>query len=492
MVASAQQIESVAGGGIPSAPDLVGQVLRGTYRIVQVLDRGGMGTVLDAEHIRLHRRVAIKLIADHLVGDPDVLARFRDEAEIISQLQHPHVVQVFDYDSTERGQPFLVMELLHGESLAARLDRERLIPMAESVRIAGQIASALGAAHAASIVHRDLKPANVYLVNVPGEPAFVKLLDFGISKRAGAHQAITRARDVLGTPEYMAPEQAVGRSRAADHRADQYALAVIVYEMLSGRPPFRAENAMGTLYQVVHDSPIPLADVAPPWLPAAVSAVVQRALSKNPADRYPDVHAFAEALVVAAGCSTTNSATPAPATSAGRYSVHPHANAERVDTPPPDVVPIIAPLARMNERRSRPRLIGSPTVRAVGAELDSGLCAWTEGRIDTAAEHVERALELALDSNTGDAHEAIEAMTPQLELILTEHLGGPRQRLAVLLLPSASRREKDPTEAFLLSRIDDGATLDDIVDISPMSRLETLRCLASLADRGVIGKRGTS
>src|SRR3954468_19806678 len=156
---------------------LLGTTLRGTYRILRTLDQGGMGMVFEAEHVRLKRRVAVKVLAQHLAKDAHALARFNREAEIISQLQHPHVVQVTDFDTTEAGEPYLVMELLAGQSLAARLERERCLPVGEVVSLAHQVSSGLAAAHAANIVHRDLKPANIFLTQVTGQGTVVKLLD---------------------------------------------------------------------------------------------------------------------------------------------------------------------------------------------------------------------------------------------------------------------------------------------------------------------------
>jgi serine/threonine protein kinase len=287
----------------PEGPgsDLVGQTLRNTYRILRVLDQGGMGMVFDAEHVRLRRRVAVKVLAQHLAGVGNALARFHREADIISRLQHPHIVQVVDYDTTEQGAPYIVMELLHGESLADRLDRERKLALPEAVRIALQVASGLSFANAAAIVHRDLKPANIFLVSVAGQPSYVKLLDFGISKHAAA-AGLTGEFDVLGTPDYMAPEQARGFTASVDHRADQFSLAAITYEMLSGTLPFAGDDVASVLSRVINDEPPRLSTVAPS-VPSAVEGVLKRALAKSPEQRYPHIADFATALAGASGCS---------------------------------------------------------------------------------------------------------------------------------------------------------------------------------------------
>ena len=304
---------------VPPGIELVGQTLRGTYRIVEVLDRGGMGMVFAAEHVRLKRKVAVKVLAQHLATIGNALARFHREAEIISQLQHPHIVHVIDFDTTSEGAPYLVMELLEGESLAERLDREHRLPMTEAVRIASQAASALSAAHAASVVHRDLKPGNIFLVRMPGQPAFVKVLDFGISKNLTA-AGLTGEFDVLGTPDYMAPEQARGLTARVDHRADQFALSAITFEMLSGVLPFAGDDVGSVLSRVINDDPPPLSQVAP-YLPAEIDPVLKRALSKDPAARFPTVGDFAAALAIAAGCSV-------PPKARGRDSDGPRSRAE--------------------------------------------------------------------------------------------------------------------------------------------------------------------
>src|SRR5450432_3678906 len=281
---------------------LIGETLRGTYRVLRTLDQGGMGLVFEAEHARLRRHVAVKVLARHLTSDTQALARFNREAEIISQLEHPHIVQILDFDTTEQGEPYIVMELLKGESLASRLERDGCLPIVEAVRIVHQVASGLYAAHQASIVHRDLKPANIFLTVMPGQGTLVKLLDFGISKRVGVGRSLTGEFDVLGTPDYMAPEQALGKTASVDHRGDQYALAVIAFEMLSGQTPFSGADIMEVLQKVM-SAEVPAIERFAPHVPAAVSRVLRRGLAKDPEARYEDVLAFAGALSAACDCS---------------------------------------------------------------------------------------------------------------------------------------------------------------------------------------------
>ncbi len=286
----------------PDEHPLIGQTLRGTYRVLSVLDQGGMGLVFEAEHVRLHRRLAVKVLARHLIKDEQALARFNREAEIISQLEHPNIVQILDFDTTEQGEPYIVMELLKGESLSDRLERDGCLPIWDAARIAHQVASALFAAHQAEIVHRDLKPANIFLTETVGEGTRVKLLDFGISKRMGVGRSLTGEFDVLGTPDYMAPEQALGKAASVDHRGDQYALAVIAFEMLSGQTPFSGNDLMEVLQKVVTVEAPPV-DRFAPHVPQAVSAVLQRGLAKSPEARFSSVLDFAAAF--SSACETS-------------------------------------------------------------------------------------------------------------------------------------------------------------------------------------------
>jgi serine/threonine-protein kinase len=271
-----------------------------------------MGAVYEAIQLRLDKRVAVKLMARELASNREALARFHREAEITSHLGHPHLVQVIDFGMAESGAPYLVMEYLEGEDLEHRLQRVGRLSVEAAVHIAKQTASALGAAHAKEVVHRDLKPANIFLMQVPGEPEFVKVLDFGISKVKAARARLTRATAVVGTPNYMSPEQAAGRVDETDHRADQWALACIVWEMLAGRTPFIADDVTPLFYQITNLEPEPLAKQAPD-VPAAVEPVLRRALAKRPGDRFATIREFSRAFEEAA-LGRPADATPTPVT----------------------------------------------------------------------------------------------------------------------------------------------------------------------------------
>jgi eukaryotic-like serine/threonine-protein kinase len=278
---------------------LVGSVLGGVYQVTRLIGEGGMGWVYEARQLRLNKRVAVKLMARELASNQEALARFHREAEVTSHLGHPHLVNVMDFGTTEAGEPYLVMEYLDGEDLDHRLRRVGHLPLEAAVAITTQVASALAAAHAEGIVHRDLKPANVFLVKVRDEADFVKVLDFGVSKIKAARTKLTRATAVIGTPEYMSPEQATGLIEEIDHHADQWALGCIAWEMVSGRAPFVADDMGALFYQVINMDPHPLARRVSD-LPPGVEAVLRRALAKRIADRFPSIKEFAKAFEAAA------------------------------------------------------------------------------------------------------------------------------------------------------------------------------------------------
>ena len=290
--------------------DMVGNVLEGAYRITRLIGEGGMGAVYEAVQLRLNKRVAVKLMARELAANREAIARFHREAEITSHLGHPHLVTVVDFGQAESGEPYLVMEYLEGEDLDHRLRRVGRMSIEAAVHVTRQVASALGAAHDQGIVHRDLKPGNVFLLQIPGEPDFVKVLDFGISKVKAARTQLTSASAVMGTPNYMSPEQATGMVEEIDHRTDQWALACIAWEMLLGRGPFVADDVAALLYQIINLNPHPLAPRVP-GLPPEVEPVLRRALSKQSADRFSSIREFSRSFEAAAFGRPAD-ATPAP------------------------------------------------------------------------------------------------------------------------------------------------------------------------------------
>ncbi len=275
----------------------VGSVIAGTYTIEALIGQGGMGAVFLASHNRLPgKKVAIKMLhAD--VSNDEVLARFKREADIASRLDHPNIVKVDDYDFLPDGTPYIRLEYLQGESLAQRL-KGGALPVEQVMYIARQVGSALAAAHRAGIVHRDLKPQNIFLVptEVDGQSIEIaKVLDFGISKIRGSSTVQTQDSALLGTPQYMAPEQATGQQASVDERTDEFALAAIVYEMLTGQPAFQGASIPEVVFKVVYEQPVPLAQLVPALAPEVV-ACVTRAMSKPSAERFPTVTEFVETM----------------------------------------------------------------------------------------------------------------------------------------------------------------------------------------------------
>jgi serine/threonine-protein kinase len=274
-----------------------GDVLNDTYRLMELIGRGGMGEVWKAQHERLPKQVAVKVLLDATLAHETSLARFRREAEIASRLGHPNIVEVLDFNTLPGGVPYMVLELLHGESLRDRLKRGTL-DLAKTVRILRQVASALEEAHRMGVVHRDLKPENIHLCPEKGENGpteRAKVLDFGISKIQGGETALTCESEVLGTPVYMAPEQVAARHGSIDGRTDQFALATIAYEMLSGSIAFGGHSVIQILGKILEGSPPPLREVLP-GVSEQVAAAVDRALSKKSEDRFESVTDFVDAL----------------------------------------------------------------------------------------------------------------------------------------------------------------------------------------------------
>src|SRR5262245_56415683 len=277
---------------------VIGETL-GNYRVLSAIGAGGMGEVYLAQHTLIGRKVAIKVLLRRLSLDGTIVTRFFNEARAAAKIQHPGLVEVFDFGHHKDGSAYIVMELLVGESLAVRLSRDKRLPQATALGIARQVANALEAAHQQRIVHRDLKPENIYLLTDPDAPAGVrvKVLDFGIAKLVEEEtpgSVHTKTGAVFGTPRYMAPEQCKN-SRNVDGRADVYALGCILFEMLIGRSPFDHDSWGELVAAHIHLQPPRLRDVDPE-LPATIDAIVARMLAKNPADRSPSMAELVEAI----------------------------------------------------------------------------------------------------------------------------------------------------------------------------------------------------
>jgi serine/threonine-protein kinase len=282
---------------------LPGTIIAGKYRLDGMIGRGGMGSVWSTMHLGLGQRVAVKLIAKRYAGSREARQRFDLEAKAAAQLRSRHVVQVFDNGETEDGTPYIVMELLDGESLDHRIERRGPLPVEDAVRIIGQVGRALIRAHGLGIVHRDLKPENIFLTRTDEDDAgeIAKVLDFGIAKikTSGTSSSATRTGTVLGTPLFMSPEQARGL-KSVDHRTDIYSLGMVAFTMLTGRNAFAGES-FGDILVAICTQPLPSLRTYAAHLPPALDSWMQRACAKEPDDRFSSVEPMLEALHAAAG-----------------------------------------------------------------------------------------------------------------------------------------------------------------------------------------------
>lgn len=269
---------------------MIGTTIAGRYEVVGRVGVGGMGTVYRATQRALNREVAIKILKKELSWDQDTVTRFHREAKAMSLLTHPNTVRVFDFGETEQRTLFFAMELLEGELLTTRLDREGALDIPAVVRIGQQILRSLAEAHSKGIIHRDLKPDNIFLAQVEGHPEpVVKVLDFGIAKVVQGDKKIdqleTQAGTVFGTPRYMSPEQAQGKP--LDARSDLYSVGILLYQMLVGQPPFRDEDAVIVMAKHIRERPVAPKKAAPErTIPPALERIVLRVLEKDPSRRF--------------------------------------------------------------------------------------------------------------------------------------------------------------------------------------------------------------
>jgi len=271
--------------------DDVGRTIAGRYQILGVIGEGGMGVVYEAHDIQVDRKVAIKLVRRECLTDSKFVIRFRRELEVTAQLRHPSTIRVYEHGECDDGRPYMVMELLTGQSLCERLEQGK-IPELQALQFAKQIAESLSEAHEHGIFHRDLKPDNIFIETV-GVSTVIKVLDFGIAGGVDAMR-LTRAGEVFGTPQYMSPEQCNGQD--LDHRTDVYSLGCILYEMLEGKPPFSAESPMATMLKHVR------AKVPTPRHASPVTAkLLSLALRKDRTKRIQTAGRFAELIGQAIG-----------------------------------------------------------------------------------------------------------------------------------------------------------------------------------------------
>ena len=309
------------------------------FEVVRALARGGMADLYEAIDKTTDKRVALKVLREELSKDPEVLTRFQREARAAGAIRDPNVAEVFECGTTEKNRPFIVMELLEGNDLARELDMRGVLPADEAVKLIIEACQGMIAAHEAGIVHRDLKPSNLFLAHNGGRRV-LKVLDFGISKFvAAADENVTLTKALFGSPLYMSPEQ-FRSAKAADHRSDVWSLGVIFYELLTGLPPFVAENAPAVGLAITKDPHLPPSERRPS-LSKSIDTVISGALQKNPAHRYQTMKELLRALedLVPRGRDDTptrlNALVMSPIPSGQTGSVRPPAVARVASSKPP-------------------------------------------------------------------------------------------------------------------------------------------------------------
>ncbi|MCA9653155.1 MAG: serine/threonine protein kinase [Myxococcales bacterium] len=296
-----------------------GTVLAGRYRIETLIGEGGMGDVYRAKHLKIDKDVAIKVLAPEQMRRPRTVSRFLQEAKAASRIRHENVVDITDYGESD-GCAFFVMEYLAGEDLSFLLKREGRLPWARIKPICIQLLRALSAAHAAEIVHRDIKPHNCFLTERGGKTDFVKVIDFGIAKLygEGSGEQLTKTGAIIGTAEYMSPEQGMGAE--LDGRSDLYSVGIIMYRMLTGEVPYRGGNPMAILYQHIHSDRIPPSQVCPEAeIGPELDALVLKAMAKDREDRFESAEAFIAAIEAADPSAAGSSVIAAPPRRTGTW-----------------------------------------------------------------------------------------------------------------------------------------------------------------------------
>jgi len=296
-----------------------GQTIEGKYRIKGLIGEGGMGAVYEGENVRIQRRVAIKVLHPSFTQNEDVMARFQREAQAAGRIGNDHILEVLDLGSLPDGSHFMVLEFLDGEPLSKRIQGAGRMQPREVAPLARQMLKGLGAAHAAGIVHRDLKPDNIFILKEKaGQPDYVKIIDFGISKfqplAGGDGMRMTRTGAVMGTPYYMSPEQASG-SREADARSDLYTAGVILYECVTGHVPFDGETFNQLMFKIVLSEPPPLMETVPDLDPAFAS-IILKAMARDVSQRFQTADEFAKAILAWEKQGTKVTVPPATASDA--------------------------------------------------------------------------------------------------------------------------------------------------------------------------------
>jgi serine/threonine-protein kinase len=363
--------------------DLVGSVIAGNYHIEKKLGEGGMGAVYLGQHVKMGRKSAIKVMTQSMAHDPDAIARFNREATNAARINHPNVCAIYDFGETPDGLIYLAMEFIEGESLSDLLEREGALSPKRAATVFQQAGDALQAAHDLGIVHRDLKPDNIMLTKAKSGADVVKVVDFGIAKAVGGEegQKVTKTGLVVGTPEYMSPEQLAGDK--LDGRSDIYSLALVLYRMLTGTLPFQADNAQEVMIKRLTDEPMPLSAARPDIpFPEPLQAVMDRALRRMPAERYGSAAEMARDVTQAVsgmadaapgvdteGATQLISAQPKTniaATRVGGGEAAPTARLQRARAPTPDTPTVAAQPPALAKKKPVMAIAAAVTVLVVG------------------------------------------------------------------------------------------------------------------------------
>ena len=369
------------GGPAEAVTELPAGALVGPYKIVRVLGEGGMGFVYEAVHSLLNRRTAIKFLRPEFAGDADVVARFMQEAKAVNVINHEHIVNIYDYGDAADGSAYFVMEFLDGETLGDLIHRRSRLPLPLVLHVFRQLMKALAAAHAKKIVHRDLKPANVLIVRREDDPFFVKLLDFGVAKLRGEGKvaAMTRVGTVMGTPQYMSPEQVQGLD--VDARSDVWALGVMLYRACTGHLPFKGDSFQELGAKILTETPVPPREEAPDaGIPATLERLILHALERDTDKRTASIDAMLAGLEKVAAeahlddealraClvseAAVSAATPEPPTSMTSNGSLAASNPLYQGVPQAQPAPAFAPPPRRSSRRAL-MVAGAVALAALG------------------------------------------------------------------------------------------------------------------------------
>ncbi|MEO8701293.1 MAG: serine/threonine-protein kinase [Kofleriaceae bacterium] len=471
-----------------TAPLRAGDMVAGKYRLEHEIGSGGMGVVFAAQHVQLDQRVALKFLFVEAAQNAEIVERFKREARAAVKIQSEHVARVMDIGVlAESGTPYIVMEYLEGDDLENVVKASGPLPIHDAVRYLLQACEALAEVHALGVVHRDIKPANLFLAARADGSSIVKLLDFGISKAApawtDANDSLTNTAAVIGSPRYMSPEQ-LRSSRDVDMRSDVWALGVTLFELLGGTSPFARGTMPEVCASILKDEPLSLAGLRP-GIPAELEGVIRRCLSKSADGRYRNVAELAMAL-----------------RPFGQHGIIDISIERIVGIIQMSMMPADPPTTRIaggtarsaalkktsdksTERRTRSSAEGD------AQSIDKSTERRTRSSAERDAQSIDKSTERPTRSIAEGAAQSIDktaTRTPEeLEKHYLSRIGPRRQSPHVAMSTSQiTSLSLDHRAGFLLSLVDGRCTIEELLDISGMPRVETLRVVCELLDQGVL------